>query len=171
MTYGEAKKRVLQLMDELNPKEDLTEKLPLFFDMGQKEVARYYPIWRTAAYEADTPRELPADCWEPQEVLADGRVLALWDRTAGFEGLPERFNLRYKAWPADVSGLTGEGEELDTPQEAVLAVLYFVAAKCQEMEYDQRYFQNFFSEYQGQLANLAALARGVAVVEPPEWTI
>lgn len=171
MTYGEAKKRVLQLMDEVNPKADLTEKLPLFFDMGQKEVARYYPIWRTAVYTEDTPRALPADCWEPGEIVVDGRVLALWDRMAKFDGLPEAFDLHYKAWPAAVTEGTEEGTEMDTPEEAMLAVLYFVAAKCQEMEYDQRYFQNFFSEYQGQLANLAALAQGVAVVEPPEWTI
>lgn len=171
MTYGEAKSRVLQLMDENKPRDDLTSKLPAYFDMGQKEVARYYPIWRDAEYGPDTPRELPGDCWEPGVVLVGGEVWAIWDRQARFTGLPEGFTLRYKAWPATVTAGTEEGAELDTSEEALLAVLYFVAAKCQEMEYDQRYFQNFFSEYQGQLANLAALAQGLAVVELPAWTI
>lgn len=166
MTYGQAKKQVLYLMDELKPKADLLEKLPGYFDMGQKEVARYYPLWREAEYGPGQARELPTDCWEPWLVLAQGKVLAVWSDVSGFAGLPERFTLRYKALPGEITAGTGENTALDTPEEAIPAVLYFVAAKCQEMEYDQRYFQNFFAEYQGQLANLATLEKGVALVEP-----
>ena len=46
MTLGEAKSEVLKLLDETKPKADLTGRLDRFFDMGQKEVALYYPIWR-----------------------------------------------------------------------------------------------------------------------------
>ena len=44
MMLGDAKSEVLKLLDETKPKVDLTGKLDRFFDMGQKEVALYYPI-------------------------------------------------------------------------------------------------------------------------------
>ena len=170
MTYGEAKKRVLHLMDELQPKADLQDKLPAFFDMGQKEVAKYYPIWREKVYGPDDERVLPADCWEPMFVVSYG-VMEHWDPLGQFEEFGDSFTLHYKAWPATVNENTADSTELDTPEEAMLAVIYFVAAKSQEMEYDQRFFANFFAEYQGQLSNLSDRAQGVAVVQPPEYVI
>lgn len=58
MTLGEAKSEVLKLLDETKPKADLTGKLDRFFDMGQKEVALYYPIWR----EKRTRRRMKKRC-------------------------------------------------------------------------------------------------------------
>ena len=170
MTYGEAKTRVLKLMDELKPKSDLTGKLPGFFDAGQKEVALYCPIWRTQEYEADSPRMLPEDCLEPGAVLVDGHVVCSWPYGRNWE-LPEVFTLRYQARPKTITESTSDSELLEISEEAAQAVILYVAAKCQEMEHDQRFFQNFFAEYQGALANLSDRVAGVAYVIPAEIEI
>ncbi len=170
MKYGEAKARCLELQDEMKPKADLLEKLPGFFDTGQKEVAQYYPIWREKAYTAEDARVLPADCWKPWTVNAGG-VVQTWDQDAGFAGLPEEFTLSYKAWPKTITADTPDDEELDTPEEAVLAVIYFAAAACQQMEHDQRFFSTFYSQYQGKMQNLMQDTRSVAVVVPPDFEI
>ena len=170
MTYGEAKTRVLKLMDELKPKSDLTDKLPGFFDAGQKEVALYCPIWRTQEYEADSPRVLPEDCLEPGAVLAAGKVVCSWPQGRSWE-LPETFTLRYQARPKTITESTSESEPLEVSEEAAQAVILYVAAKCQEMEHDQRFFQNFFAEYQGALANLSDRVAGAAYVIPAEIDI
>ena len=65
MTLGEAKSEVLKLLDETKPKADPTGKLDRFFDMGQKEVALYYPIWREKTYAAEDEKTLPQDCCKP----------------------------------------------------------------------------------------------------------
>ena len=72
MTLGEAKSEVLKLLDETKPKADLTGRLDRFFDMGQKEVALYYPIWREKTYAAEDEKTLPQDCCKPRYVIVDG---------------------------------------------------------------------------------------------------
>ena len=109
MTLGEAKKRLLILLDESKPKADLTGKFNLFLDMGQKEVALYYPIYRVKEYAADSM-------------------------------------------------------VLDLPEEAAPAVIFYAAAQCNSMEYDQRFFQSFYAQYQGKLSNLSGQADGPAAV-------
>lgn len=46
----------------------------------------------------------------------------------------------------------------------VLAVIFFAAAQTQSMEYDQRFFQSFYAQYQGKLSNLSGQADGPAAV-------
>ena len=58
---------------------------------------------------------------------------------------------------------------LDLPEEAAPAVIFYAAAQCNSMEYDQRFFQSFYAQYQGKLANLTANPQGpFAVVEVEE---
>ena len=49
-------------------------------------------------------------------------------------------------------------------RQAVLAVILFVAAQTQSMEYDHRFFQSFYAQYQGKLSNLSGQADGPAAV-------
>ena len=170
MTYGEAKSRCLKMQDELKPKSDLLEKLPGFFDAAQKEVAQYYPIWREKRYSETDERTLPADCWEPWTIQGDG-FLWFWGQDAKFDGLPDDFALKYKAWPETITADTPDSQELETQEEAVLAVIYLAAAMCQQMEYNQRYFSTFYSMYQGKMQNLAAPDKNVAVVIEPGFDI
>lgn len=166
MTLGEAKKRVLLLLDESKPKNDLTSKLDRFFDMGQKEVALYYPIYKIKPYFDDDDRVLPEDCYKPLQVILDG-VWYPYDRT---EPLPKSaFSLRYEAIPQTIEENAPDDTLFSLPDEAILAVIFFVAAQCNSTEYDQRYFQSFYAQYQGKVSNLIADPRGpVAVVEVSE---
>ena len=148
MMLGEAKSEVLKLLDETKPKADLTGKLDRFFDMGQKEVALYYPIWREKTYAAEDEETLPQDCCKPRYVIVDG----IAHPYTKYSQLPDAFTLRYRG----VSGghlpdNAPDETEFDLPDEAVLAVIFFAAAQTQSMEYDQRFFQSFYAQYQGKL--------------------
>ena len=151
---------VLKLLDETKPKADLTGKLDRFFDMGQKEVALYYPIWREKTYAAEDEKTLPQDCCKPRYVIVDG----IAHPYTKYSQLPDAFTLRYEAYPADIPDNAPDETEFDLPDEAVLAVIFFAAAQTQSMEYDQRFFQSFYAQYQGKLSNLSGQADGPAAV-------
>ena len=93
MTLGEAKSEVLKLLDETKPKADLTGRLDRFFDMGQKEVALYYPIWREKTYAAEDEKTLPQDCCKPRYVIVDG----IAHPYTKYSQLPDAFTLRYSS--------------------------------------------------------------------------
>ena len=160
MTLGEAKSEVLKLLDETKPKIDLTGKLDRFFDMGQKEVALYYPIWREKTYAAEDEKTLPQDCCKPRYVIVDG----IAHPYTKYSQLPDAFTLRYEAYPADIPDNAPDETEFDLPDEAVLAVIFFAAAQTQSMEYDQRFFQSFYAQYQGKLSNLSGMTDGPTAV-------
>lgn len=160
MTLGEAKSEVLKLLDETKPKVDLTGKLDRFFDRGQKEVALYYPVWREKTYTAADEKTLPQDCCKPRYVIVDGIAYPY----TKYSPLPDAFTLRYEAYPADIPDNAPDETEFDLPDEAVLAVIFFAAAQTQSMEYDQRFFQSFYAQYQGKLSNLSGMTDGPTAV-------
>lgn len=177
MTLGELKTLVYKLLDESRPKTDLTSKIPVFVDAGQKEVSIYAPIWRQVQYDADGA--LPDDCRRPDRAVdADGvpmgwrAVQGVGTKTLEAERYP--CILVYEAIPADVTDKTQDDTELEIGEKAALAVVLYVAAQCNSAEYDQRFFQSFYAQYQGKLANLAGDADGptMAVVQDsnlPDW--
>ncbi|MFR1479848.1 MAG: hypothetical protein ACLSB9_31295 [Hydrogeniiclostridium mannosilyticum] len=128
--------------------------------MGQKEVALYYPIWREKTYAAEDEKTLPQDCCKPRYVIVDG----IAHPYTKYSQLPDAFTLRYEAYPADIPDNAPDETEFDLPDEAVLAVIFFAAAQTQSMEYDQRFFQSFYAQYQGKLSNLSGQADGPAAV-------
>lgn len=177
MNLGELKTLVYKLLDESRPKTDLTEKIPVFVDAGQKEVSIYAPIWRQEQYEADG--ELPMDCRRPDRVVDESGTPLAWHVVQGMDTktlAAERYPciLVYEAIPADVTDKTPDGKELEIGEQAALAVVLYVAAQCNSLEYDQRFFQSFYAQYQGKLANLAGAPDGptmtaVADSELPDW--
>ena len=177
MTLGELKTLVYKLLDESRPKTDLTSKIPVFVDAGQKEVSIYAPIWRQEEYtEAG---ELPIDCRRPDRVVDADGVPMSWRLAQGLDSttlMAERYPcvLVYEAIPEDITGDTPDSQELEIGEKAVLAVVLYVAAQCNSLEYDQRFFQSFYAQYQGKLANLAGDADGPAMAvipdsELPDW--
>ncbi|MFQ8833332.1 MAG: hypothetical protein ACLR7U_11015 [Ruthenibacterium lactatiformans] len=120
----------------------------------------YYPIWREKMYTAEDEKTLPQDCYKPRYVIVDG----IAHPYTKYSQLPDAFTLRYEAYPADIPDNAPDETEFDLPDEAVLAVILFVAAQTQSMEYDQRFFQSFYAQYQGKLSNLSGQADGPAAV-------
>lgn len=164
MTLGEAKERLKILLDESNPKSDLTNKFNRLLDAAQKEVALYYPVYKTQAYAAGADKTLPTDCYRPRQVILDD----VWHAYSSVESLPdEAFTLRYESKMTDITNSTSDTVEFDLPDEAVLALIYWVAAQCQSVEYDRRYFETFMAEYSSKVASLEAKGPA-AVVEVSE---
>ena len=121
MNLGELKTLVYKLLDESRPKTDLTEKIPVFVDAGQKEVSIYAPIWRQEQYEADG--ELPMDCRRPDRVVDERGTPLAWRVVQGMDTktlAAERYPciLVYEAIPADVTDKTPDGKELEIGEQA-----------------------------------------------------
>lgn len=168
VTYGQLKALVLKLLDESNPKNDLTVKIPVFADTAQREVSLYCPVRVVLPVEGDTL--LPEDCRRVTSVLsmqAEASVEYRVIQTADGALLQSEVYpalIWYEKIPESITSTTEVDYELELPEKAVLAMAYYIAAQCNSMEYDQRFFQSFFAQYQGKLANLAADSTG------PEFT-
>lgn len=164
MTLGEAKERLKILLDESNPKSDLTNKFNRLFDMAQKKVALSDPVYGTVFYAAGSAKDLPDDCYRPRQVIIDGAPFA-YD---AFAGIPDvDCTLRYETRMSDITTSTSDTTEFDLPEEAIPALIYWVAAQCQSVEYDRRYFETFMAEYNAEVMSLEAKGPA-AVVEVSE---
>lgn len=177
MTLGEVKERVLKLLDESKPKNDLTEKIPLFVDAGQKEVSIYCPIVQAEQFLAED--ELPTMCRKVIRVEDEDGVPVEYrvimdenGKRLAADSYP--CTLLYEKIPRDITVDSADETKLEISEKAALAVIFYAAAQCNSMEYDQRFFQSFYAQYQGKLQNLTADAGGaaMAVVQDgslPDW--
>lgn len=176
MTYGEAKSRVLKLLDETKPKADILQKLPAFFDIAQLEVAAVAPLKKSVLLEKEKGAfsvALPDDFWRVRRVWS---IDSEGNRTAfdRFFAYPHELRvfivdaltleLEYNARPTTIDAQTADDYPLELSDEANDAMLFFVAAQCHSTEYDQRFFNSFYAQYQGRLQNLAANEPAVATV-------
>ena len=93
-----------------------------------------------------------------------GQLIDILSGYTKYSQLPDAFTLRYEAYPADIPDNAPDETEFDLPDEAVLAVIFFAAAQTQSMEYDQRFFQSFYAQYQGKLSNLSGMTDGPTAV-------
>lgn len=160
MTLGQAKAQVLKLLDEAKPKSDLTDKLNQFFDMGQKEVALYAPIWKEKTYASTDAKTLPTDCRKAVHVIVD----SVWYPYSVTESLPDAFVLRYQAYPNTIADDAAETVSFEVSEESAYAIVLYAAAQCNSLEYDQRFFQSFYAQYQNKLSNLAAVDKSPAAL-------
>lgn len=177
MTIGELKEKVLKLLDESRPKNDLTQKIPVFVDAGQKEVSIYAPVFAVQEYLQSGA--LPEACRKVVRVTdEDGTPIgySVIQTVLGKKLKADLYPclLTYEKVPDTVNAATSADSELEISEKAALAVVLYVAAQCNSMEYDQRFFQSFFAQYQGKLQNLAADPQGpvLTVVQDtglPDW--
>ena len=159
MTLADAKKEVFLLLDETKPKPEFKAKLNTFFDRGQKEISLYYPIWKSKEYGKDDARVFPTDCYRPTVVITNGNRLPFRSMPSG------AFTLCYEALPETITDESPDSIQLSISGEAAYALVLYVAAQCNATEHDQRFFNSFYSQYQGKLGNLLnSSATPVAVV-------
>ena len=161
MTLGEAKARLRALLDETGENPPGEGRLERFFEMGQREIALYWPPYREKNYGEEDARALPEDCESPLLLRWPGGQTAAWDPAAG---LPETgaFLLGYRPRIETIAPGAADETPLTLDEEANEALIFFAAAQCCAMDEDQRYFQNFYAQYQGRLANLSLYPKGPA---------
>lgn len=150
MTYQKAMQKVFALLGETKPSELLKQRVLMFLNDGQREVALYDPLFKSARYEAEDDKSLPADCRRPVWVITKEKRFQYRPN----EPLPEAFTLEYEAVPTDAPAGAGETAELTLRDEALPAVLYYAGAMAKFAEDDQRAFTALYALYQGKLTNL-----------------
>lgn len=163
-TVAQLKTLVLKFLDESSPKNDLTAKIPVFMDTAQKEVSLYCPI--RAQWRADAAGTVPADLRKVLSVRTENGSAVPYQTRTGADGLvleAESYPVlvEYEKIPEEITAATPQETLLELPERAVLAMAYYIAAQCNSLEYDQRFFQSFYAQYQGKLQNLASDPEGV----------
>ncbi len=163
-TVAQLKTLVLKLLDESSPKNDLTAKIPVFMDTAQKEVSLYCPI--RAMWIAETGGTVPDTLRKVLSVRAEDGTAVPYQTRAGTDGIVLKAEsypvlVEYEKIPENITAETPQDTLLELPERAVLAMAYYIAAQCNSLEYDQRFFQSFYAQYQGKLQNLASDPEGV----------
>lgn len=176
-TVAQLKTLVLKLLDESSPKNDLTAKIPVFMDTAQKEVSLYCPI--RAMWIAEAGGTVPDDLRKVLSVRTEDGTAVPYQTRAGADGIVLEAAsypvlVEYEKIPEDITVETPQDYLLKLPERAVLAMAYYIAAQCNSLEYDQRFFQSFYAQYQGKLQNLASDPEGVqfsvtADTSLPDW--
>lgn len=165
MTIAELRTRVLALVDELKPQTGMVNRMNIFIDMGQKEIATtaafIYRELEVICEEdfVDTP--MPLDYFMLDKVYRlEGGRRAIYNRYNWLDNRTMRLNgkgeyiISYKAYPTTITKETEDTHSLEITEEAQLALVLYVAAQLFAAESEQQFFQSFFSQYQGKLVNI-----------------
>lgn len=166
MNLGDAKRKVLKLLDEstaMSITQDPLAKFIDYFDMAQKEIAIILPIIKTATIVKVATDEsveyveqaLPSDFREVIKVHGEnnGRWIGKkWFLRYDDEGT---FIVEYKAYPETITADTPDSYTFEVVPEAFQALVYHVAAQCEVKEYNLNYYDNYMSLYNASMANLA----------------
>ena len=145
MTLGDAKRRVLMLLDEyssggtVTEDRDIMNKMADFFDIAQKEIAGYQKIIGKAEYTL-IPREgdfvyydLPENFVKTFRVWKNGKILAGYPIISNQLAVPSEESgtviLEYFARPQTITPETPDDYEFEVPEEAANCLPFYVAAQ------------------------------------------
>ena len=141
MTLGEAKRKVLMLLDEyssggeVGADADVDAKMNDFFDLAQRDAAAWQPIVRRAAMLLDGTGSmaLPADVSRVIRVRKNGVRATGYEAVDGRliypEGDRSQLTLDYIASPEKITPDTADGYEFEVSDEAANCLPFFVAAQ------------------------------------------
>lgn len=141
MTLGDAKRRVLMLLDEystdgvVRADADLSARMNDFFDAAQRDIAAWQPIVRRASVTLDGTgaQALPEDVSRVFDIQRDGRCAAGVEVVDGKlvypSGDTSRVTLDYLASPCAITPETSDDYAFEVSDEAANCLPYFVAAQ------------------------------------------
>jgi hypothetical protein len=141
MTLGDAKRKVLMLLDEyssggaITVDEDIALKMNDFFDLAQKDMAQWQPITRRTEVELDGTgeQELPGDVSRVARITRDGhkaREIEIIDWILVYPvGETGTVVMDYIATPEAITPETQDEYEFEVSEEAAACLPFFVAAQ------------------------------------------
>ena len=141
MTLGEAKRKVLMLLDEYSTggevaaDADVDAKMNDFFDMAQRDAAAWQPIVRRVALLLDGTGSmtLPEDVSRVIRVRKNGVRVSDYEVVDGEllspEGDRSQLTLDYIASPEKITPDTADDYEFEVSDEAANCLPFFVAAQ------------------------------------------
>ena len=145
MTLGDAKRRVLMLLDEyssggtVTEDRDIMNKMADFFDIAQKEISGYQKIIREKEYIL-TPGEgdfvyydLPENFVKTFRVWKSRKVIAGYPIISNKLAIPSdehgKITLEYFARPQTITPETPDNYEFEVSEEAANCLPFYVAAQ------------------------------------------
>lgn len=175
MTLGEAKRKVLMLLDEyssggaLTPDADVDAKMNDFFDMAQRDAAAWQPIVRRAAVTLDGTgsQALPEDVERVIRIRKNGVRAARYEVVDGRllypAGDASTLTLDYIAAPQRITPETGDGYEFEVSAEAANCLPFFVASQqlIADLAVDYGAFYNLYLQMRAMLPRSSVGGGGV----------
>lgn len=156
MTYKNAKALLLKIIDETKPQTDTLDKLRDFFDMGQKEIALYYPVCKEAFYEEGDEKLLPEDCFKVIDVISSFGSEAYYIQNKKIACGQGSFTLQYMAVPKSLPEKPQDDFAFQLGDEAMMALVLFTAAQLNNNDDSQAAYQCYWAQYQNKLQNMCA---------------
>lgn len=164
MTLGDGKRKVLMLLDEyssggtLTVDEDINAKMNDFFDIAQKDMARWQPVLRVCLMQLDGTGDqtLPEDVGRVLHVSIGGNRVhyrAIDGRLRYTPGDTSTVELEYFAAPETITPETADSYEFEVSEEAASCLPFFVAAQqlIVDLVVDYGAFWNMYVQLRGML--------------------
>ena len=175
MTLGEAKRKVLMLLDEystddtLSVDADIDAKMNDFFDMAQRDVAAWQPIVRRMSLTLDGTGSmaLPGDVSRVIRVRKDGIRVSGYEVVDGKllsgSGDTSALTLDYIASPEKITPDTADDYEFEVSDEAANCLPFFVAAQqlIADLVVDYGAFYNLYLQMRAMLPRSTMAAGGL----------
>lgn len=170
MTLGDAKRRVLMLLDEystdgvVRADADISARMNDFFDMAQRDIAAWQPIVRRKSVTLDGSGEqaLPDDVSRVIDIKRDGRRAALFEVVDGKlvykSGDTSAVTIDYLASPRAITPETPDDYAFEVSDEAANCLPYFVAAQqlVADLVVDYGAFYNLYLQLRALLPRTGA---------------
>ena len=162
MTLGEAKRKVLMLLDEyssggeITADADVDAKMNDFFDMAQRDAAAWQPIVRRVA-DGTGSMALPDDVSRVIRVRKNGIRVSDYEVVDGEllspEGDRSQLTLDYIASPEKIAPDTVDDYEFEVSDEAANCLPFFVAAQqlIADLVVDYGAFYNLYLQMRAML--------------------
>ncbi len=174
MTLGEAKRRVLMLLDEysaggeISVDADVNAKMNDFFDMAQRDAATWQPIVRRVVLLLDGTgsMDLPGDVSRVIRVRRNGVCVPGYEIVDGKlfapEGDQSQLTLDYIASPEKITPDTADEYSFEVSDEAANCLPFFVAAQqlIADLVVDYGAFYNLYLQMRAMLPRSTVIAGG-----------
>ena len=165
MTLGEAKRKVLMLLDEystggeVTADADVDARMNDFFDMAQRDAAAWQPIVRRVALLLDGTGSmaLPEDVSRVIRMRKDGIRVSGYEvvdgRLLSGSGDTSTLTLDYIASPEKITPETADDHEFEVSEQAANCLPFFVAAQqlIADLVVDYGAFYNLYLQMRGLL--------------------
>ena len=175
MTLGEAKRKVLMLLDEystdgtLSVDADVDAKMNDFFDMAQRDAAAWQPIVRRMSLTLDGTGSmaLPEDVSRVIRMRKDGIRVSGYEvvdgRLLSGSGDTSTLTLDYIASPEKITPETADDHEFEVSDEAANCLPFFVAAQqlVADLVVDYGAFYNLYLQMRAMLSRSTLGALGL----------
>jgi len=167
MTLGDAKRKVMMLLDEyssggtVTTDADISAKMADFFDMAQKDMAaveKLTDIYTIVRVEEQSEYPMPSDYRALLAVWRNGQIYRNYRWKGNSIVIPltdtATVEIEYYKTPADITPQSADSTAFEVSEEAAVACCYYVASKqlINDLVMNYAACENIYQQLRSELA-------------------